>query len=146
MSIRTADFTRPAVGGCDHLDDGSLVDRFEALHVPASDFRHREHVRLAFAMLAGSDFGDAALRFRCALRRFASAIGAPTRYHETLTWAYLTLINERVHSGAYSTSQDFVTRNPDLLDHATGAVSRHYDVTEITASPLARRLFVLPVR
>jgi len=136
-----------AIGlGCDGLDDAELVSRFEALAIAPAEFRHREHVRLACAMLRGSDFGDAAVRFRRALRRFADAAGAPDRFHETLTWAYLAVIHGRMATDPGTTSQALVARHADLLDHRGGAVSRHYDVAAITASPLARRVFVLPER
>ena len=135
----------PAEPGCDHLDDAELVARFEALAIAPAAFRHREHVRLAYAMLRGADFGDAAVRFRRALKRFAVAAGAADRYHETLTWAYLALVARRMaEDPAAATSHELVARHPDLADHRGGAVARYYDVAAITASPLARAVFVLP--
>jgi hypothetical protein len=138
----------PPPAGCEHLDDPELVAQFEALAIAPGDFRHREHVRLACAMLRGADFGEAAQRFRTALRRFATAAGVPGRYHETLTWAYLAVIARRLAEAdpLPTGSIDFLARHPDLLDHKTGAIARHYDVAEITASPLARAVFVLPER
>lgn len=130
----------------DNLDDAALVDRFEALAIAPADFRHREHLRLACAMLACGDFGDAAVRYRRALQRFATAAGAPGKYHETLTWAYLALVHRRMHEHPSATSLELLARAPDLLDHRTGALARCYDIDAITASPLARRLFVLPDR
>ena len=137
----------PTGHGCDRLDDAELVARFEALAIAPAEFRHREHVRLAYAMLRGGDFGDAAVRFRRALRRFAEAAGAADKVHETLTWAYLAVIARRMaEDPAATTSRALVARHPDLLDHRGGAVARHYDVAAITASPLARAVFVLPER
>lgn len=131
--------------GCEHLDDGELVARFEALAIPPEAFRHREHVRLACAMLRGADFGEAAVRFRRALRRFTAAAGAPEKYHETLTWAYLVVVAQRMACDpAATTSQQLVARHPDLVDHRGGAMARYYDLAAITASPLARAMFVLP--
>ena len=130
--------------GCDALDDATLAGRFEALQIAPGDFGHREHVRLAFAMLDGADFGDAAVRFRRALRSFANAVGADAKYHETLTWAYLSLVNERMQTAAFASSFELLAAHPDLLDHRNGALATLYDVAAITASPLARRAFVLP--
>lgn len=128
----------------DDLDDATLVARFERLEIRASQFGHREHVRLAFAMLYGADFGDAAVRFRAAFKRFTSAIGATAKYHETLTWAYLALVARCMAERAYADSFELLADRPELLDHRGGLLSRHYDVAAITASPLARRVFVLP--
>ncbi|MCE9573932.1 MAG: hypothetical protein K8W52_12355 [Deltaproteobacteria bacterium] len=135
--------SRPA--GCDHLDDELLVARFEALAIPPSDFRHREHVRLAFAMLAGADFGEAAVRYRHALRRFAASVGAAGKYHETLTWAYLAVIHARMDALGCATSFELCARAPELLD-PRGALARHYDLDAIARNPVARRVFVLPDR
>src|SRR5262245_25879050 len=130
---------------CPHLDDDTLVERFEALAIAPADFGHPEHVRLAFALLSREpDFGAAALRFRTALRRFADAVGATAKYHETLTWAYLALVAERMAADPDGDSRAWIARHPDLLDHRGGALARYYDVAAITASPVARAVFVLP--
>ena len=127
------------------LDDDTLLLRFEALELQASDFRHVDHIRLAFAILAAeADFGRAAIRFRTALIRFAEAAGATGKYHETLTWAYLALVHERMAGDAYASSLELLAAHPDLADHKGGALARYYDLDAITASPLARRVFVLP--
>src|SRR5262245_18131783 len=94
--VTAAPIAHPVPRGCDHLDDAELIARFESLAIAAVDFRHREHVRIAFGTLRGADFGDAAVRYRAALRRFAAAAGVPDRYHETLTWAYLAVISRRM--------------------------------------------------
>lgn len=133
--------------GCDHLDDAALLAAFEALAVRAEDFRHREHVRLAFALLAREgDLAAAALACRALLRRFAGAVGATGKYHETITWAYLAIIAERMQVRTYRSSLELLADHPDLLDHRGGALARHYDVAELLASPKARAAFVLPRR
>jgi hypothetical protein len=135
--------TLPEPRGCDHLNDAALVTAFEALSIRAVDFRHREHLRLAFALLAVEDFAIAGLRFRTMLRRFASSLGADTKYHETLTWTYLAIIAERMHGRTFQSSSEFLVENSDLLDHRS-TIERYYDVAAITASQIARTVFVLP--
>jgi len=130
----------------EHLDDATLVRRFEQLEIAPADFRHREHVRLAFAMLQGADFGEAALRFRRALKRFAAAAGAHGKYHETLTWAYLALVARCMDERPYASSLELLEARPDLLDHENGLLAHYYDVRALIASPIARRVFVLPER
>jgi hypothetical protein len=127
------------------LDDDALIAGFESARLPPAAFRHAEHVRTAFLYLGRHpDFGEAALRFRAALRRFAAKNGVPDRYHETLTWAYLALINERAHGSSFASSTDFLRRHPELLDGRGGILSRYYDLDAIGRSATARRVFVLP--
>ena len=143
------------------MTDHELVTTFEALALSPADFGHREHVRLAYAMLADlGDFGEAAVRYRRALKTFACHAGAAGKYHETLTWAYLALVHERmfqlyrehgIDAGDRAqrmsiTSFDLLARFPDLLDHRAGALARYYDVRALVASPTARAVFVLPER
>jgi hypothetical protein len=127
------------------LDDEALLGGFESARLPAAAFGHAEHVRAAFLYLSRhTDFGEAAVRFRGALRRFAAANGVPDRYHETLTWAYLALINERAHGSSFASSAGFLRSHPELLDARRGVFSRYYDLGAITRSTKARQVFVLP--
>jgi len=127
------------------LDDEALLGGFESARLPAAAFGHAEHVRAAFLYLTRHpDFGEAAVLFRSALRRFAAAKGVPDRYHETLTWAYLALINERAHGSSFASSAGFLRSHPELLDAKGGVFSRYYDLGAVTRSARARQVFVLP--
>lgn len=130
------------------MTDAALLAAFLDCTLPPQQLGHGEHVRLAYLFLRRhADFGEAALAFRSALRRYVTAIGRADRYHETLTWAYLALIAERLADGPDEPdSLAFVARFPELVDHRGGALAAAYDVEAITASPLARRVFVLPRR
>ena len=58
---------------------------------------------------------EAIERFSSALIRFATANGKPNLYHETITWAFLLLIRERmVRAGSAQTWAEFAAANPDL--------------------------------
>jgi len=126
------------------MDDTELVDSFEACTLPMAAMRHPEHVQLAWAMLRRAPhFEQAALRFCSGLRRYASTHGKGALYHETITWAYLALVNERMHTCAAATFDDFSAQNRDLLEGALGALHRHYG-PDILRSELARCAFLLP--
>ena len=128
------------------MDDPALLAQVEALALAPEAFGHREHVRLAFAALrAEGDFAAGAARFRRALLRFATAAGAPGKFHETITWAYLALVHERMHRDPCATSLELLARHPDLGVYRGGALARHYDLEALIASPVARAVFVLPV-
>lgn len=127
------------------MNDDTLLAAFEALELAPGELRHREHVRLGFILLARErDLAAAALRFRAALRRFTAHAGAADKYHETITWAYLAIIAERMAVRSFASSEELLAAHPDLLDHRGGALAAHYDIAALLASPLARTSFVLP--
>ncbi|MEM7415603.1 MAG: hypothetical protein AAF389_08930 [Gemmatimonadota bacterium] len=126
-----------------------LRERFEAQTLPPGTFGHREHVQLAFAYVVDFDVVEALARYRDGLRRFAERAGAPQKYHETITWAYIALIQERVaemkesRAGASPSWDDFANAHPDLLRWPNGTLSAYYP-DDVLHSDRARRSFVLP--
>jgi hypothetical protein len=121
-----------------------LVERLEAGTLPESCFRHTEHVRAAWVYLRRHPFLDAVARFRAALREFAGRLGKADRFHETITWAYLVLIHERLHRSEHQQSwEQFAAANTDLLDWNRSVLTRYYRA-ETLRSALARRVFLLP--
>ena len=128
------------------MDDETLVRTFEAGEVPQHGFHHAEHVRVAWYYLRRLPLPDALARFRAALQRYAVARGKPGLYHETITVAYVLLINERIDGAAPEMSWDaFAAGNPDLLFWHPSILDRYYQPSTL-ASERARRTFVLPDR
>jgi hypothetical protein len=126
------------------VDDRLLVARFENGSLLETELGHREHVQIAWVYLREAPFEAAALRFCTHLRRFAASLGKAERYHETITWAYLALVNERIHARpACAEFAAFVEANQDLFDRSPGALAAYYDEATL-ASPIARRAFLLP--
>lgn len=125
--------------------DAEFIRSFEDLTLPGSAFHHRDHVRLAWLYLRKYSAAlEALTRFVEGLKRFAEAQGQPGLYHETITWAYLFLIHERMAKGAASeTWKEFAARNPDLLGWNPSVLDQYYD-RETLFSDRARRLFVMP--
>lgn len=129
------------------MHDSALFEGFESGTLPANLFGHREHVRTAYLYLRRfGDFGQAAVRFREALRRFTELNGAPQKFHETLTWAYLALVQEAMDGFDDLTSDAFVARCPQLLDHRGGSLAGVYDLASLLTDERARRCVVLPRR
>src|SRR5262245_35756104 len=99
------------------MEDAHFVAAFEAATLPAEGFRHEDHVRLAFLYLREQPLLPAIAAFCAALKRFTARHGVAHRYHETITWAYLCLIHERMAKAGHDTSWgDFAAKNPDLFD------------------------------
>jgi hypothetical protein len=126
------------------MDDAALVAAFEACSLKEADFSHRAHVRVAWLYLgSGARFEEAALRFCQGLRRFAASLGKADRYHETITWAFLAIVNERRHGCGASSFEAFAEENRDLFEPELAPLLRLYD-RETLRSELARRVFLLP--
>jgi hypothetical protein len=124
-------------------DDRAFLAAFESCALAAEAFHHRDHVRVAWLYLHELPAPAALERFTSALRRFAETYGHPGLYHETITWAYLVLIRERMERSAGTTFEEFAAAHPDLLTWKPSILARYYR-EETLGSELARRVFLLP--
>jgi len=121
-----------------------LIAQFESGSLSASTFHHADHVRMGFAYLRQYSVLEALEKFSNALQRFAVLNGKPNLYHETITWAYMFLIHERIRRTANSqTWEEFAQANPDLLTWKNGILTKYY-TEETLRSDLAKRVFVFP--
>jgi hypothetical protein len=128
------------------VGDTEFVRAFESAVLPEGCFRHRDHVRLAWIYLREDPPPIALRRFADGLKRFAAAKGKAGLYHETITWAYLLLINERMERfGRSRPFAEFAAANSDLLTWRPSILSSYYR-DETLRSDLARRTFLLPDR
>lgn len=130
------------------MDDRAFLAAFEGGTLSEENFHHRDHIRLAWLMLREAPLGEALARFTAGLRRFAARHGKAGLYHETITWAYVFLIHERMRRGGWegkATWEAFAAANPDLLTWRPSILNAYYR-EETLASDLARRSFVLPDR
>jgi hypothetical protein len=67
------------------MTDDEFAEAFEALRLPPSAFRHVDHVRLAWIYLRRTSLPAAMERYADRLKAFATHIGEPGLYHETIT-------------------------------------------------------------
>jgi hypothetical protein len=123
------------------VDDRELVASFEACTLPPAEFSHRNHVRVAWLYLREQPLLATLPRFAANLRRYATSLGAAGKYHETITWAFLFLIHERMQQCAATAFNEFAEENPDLF----GSIIERYYSPDVLASELARTVFVMPV-
>ncbi|MGA8309939.1 MAG: hypothetical protein WB755_07910 [Terriglobales bacterium] len=126
------------------MTDCELIEQFELGTLSNENFHHREHVRVAFLYLSKYPVLEALQVFSTALRKFAAAHGRPQLYHETITWAYILLIRERMaRVGKKQDWEDFARNNTDLLTWKDGLLGQYYR-EETLRSDLARSIFILP--
>jgi hypothetical protein len=107
-------------------------------------FHHTDHVRMAFLYVRRYPALEAIQRFSSALARFAAANGKPQLYNETVTWAFLLLIRERiVRAGRAQTWNEFAAANADLLSWKDNILKNYYR-DETLSSDLAKATFLFP--
>jgi hypothetical protein len=121
-----------------------LIAQLENSTLPEDQFHHAGHLHAAWLYLSRFPAAEAIARFSEALRSYAASLGKADRYHETITWAYLFLLNERIRrSEPEATWEQFAAAHPDLLDWKNSILLKYYR-PETLASDLARRVFLMP--
>lgn len=125
------------------MENKDVIARFESGAVPPESFHHADHLRLAFAYLSEYSPLIALEKFSAAIKQFAVSVGKPDRYNETITFAYLFLIREKMALCASNNWEQFAEKNPELLVWKNGLLDRYYR-TETLKSEFARNVFVLP--
>ena len=121
------------------MNDREFVEALEACTLPSELFDHREHVRLAWLYLREQPLLEALPRFISSLKRYAGSLGASGKYHETITYAFMFLIHERMQRNQAKTFDDFADANSDLL----GPILQRYYRSETLASDLGVNTAVL---
>jgi hypothetical protein len=126
----------------DSMSDDAFVNAFERCELPNEVFRHREHVRLTFIYLRRHGFAEARTRISEAIRKYALHNGAPQKYHETITCAWLRIVQEAAACVPESARfADMLEAFPHLLSKST---LLEYYSSELLGSDGARVSFVEP--
>jgi len=123
-------------------DDETFLAAVEEAAWPGECFGHREHVRLAWMYLRRHGLEAGSARIRDTIQRYATALGAPGKYHETLTWAWCVYVDHALRGPSRcETFPAFLEANPELLD--SRLLARHYQ-RETLDAPEARRERMAP--
>ena len=124
------------------MTDEEFLRALEMCELPESAFGHAAHVRAAYLYLRADEFCGALERTRRAIRAYAQHLGKAERYHETITVAYLALIQQHMRQrGDGGGWAAFERDNPELL--RPGLLLEFYPKAQLE-SDLARQVFVLP--
>jgi hypothetical protein len=118
-----------------------LARAFEAHEVDAAAFRHVDHVQVAFELLNKYDFIDATAIYARGIRTIAEKAGAADKYSATITYAFMSLIAERMALSKGKPFEAFLAENPDLL---SGNVLAKWYAPERLNSDIARKIFLMP--
>jgi hypothetical protein len=124
------------------MTDGEFLRALESCELPERDFGHAAHVRAAYLYLLEADFAGALERIRRAIRNYAKHLGKPDRYHETITVAYVALIQQHIcERGNGDGWVAFARDNSELFQPRL--LRQFYPQAQLE-SEIARRVFLLP--
>lgn len=122
------------------MDDSDL----QALHNildTRGGFSHREHLELTWTYLGRYPPEGAHRTVASAIRQVAEQHGQPGKYHETITGAWVRLVAAHRSVDSASTFDEFIARNPGLLDQKL--LAGHYS-RELLGSSEARSAWTEP--
>ncbi len=109
------------------MTDEEFLQGFEDCSIPRSLWTHAAHVRMAWLYLRRYRLDEVVPIVRTRIRRYNESLGNKTGYHETVTVAYLQLIDHRLdRQTADPTFSEFAEAHPDLLDRSLSALLAHY--------------------
>jgi len=103
--------------GSGDWSEADFVKLFESCQFPNGQFKHGDHIRLAWIYLRQGSYEAAEQRIVASIRRFAGSLGHSEKYHETVTRAWMRLVSSACRSTPDAASfDDFLARNSWLLD------------------------------
>ena len=123
------------------IEYSALLKQFEELAVDPAEFGHRQHLQVAFEMLHKYAYVDACAKYANTINTLATNAGAPEKFNVTITFAFLSLIAERIYSDNASSFKEFLAKNEDLL--SKGVLNQWYSSQQLE-SDFARTHFLLP--
>ena len=122
-------------------DLAPITVAFEAHEIDNTAFYHADHVRVAFDLLSKYDFIDASAIYAKGIRTLAAKAGAPKKFNLTITYAFMSLIAERLANCPSLDFDAFVRTNTDLM--SKDVLMKWYD-SERLNTDAARQIFLLP--
>jgi hypothetical protein len=128
--------------GSSALEDDVFVAEFERCRLPSDQFRHADHIRLAWIYVRSYEYDAAEARMRQSIQRFALHLGAEHKYHETITILWMRLANIAARlTPRIDTFPDFVRTHAWLLNKE---IIFEFYSPELLKSDDARRAWVEP--
>ena len=118
-----------------------LTQSFEELTLNPINFRHIDHIGVAYVMLSKYDFITAIYKYSNNINRIATKAGAAKKFNVTITLAFLSLISERMLQSRYKSANEFLKNNQDLIKN--NQLKKLYSEQRLQ-SESARVTFLMP--
>ena len=97
------------------MTDDEFLRQIEGCTLPKEAFTHRNHVRLAWLYLNDRNGGDPDARIAATIQRYASSIGAATKYDHELTLKWMRRVESALADTAAETFDAFISGQPGLM-------------------------------
>lgn len=97
------------------LTDDEFVAAIEGCTLPRTSFTHRNHVRLAWLYLSRYEASDADRRICDTIRRFATSLGAATKFREDITLMWMRRVEAAMGDTPAPDFETFIAARPELL-------------------------------
>jgi hypothetical protein len=124
------------------MSDDEFLARFDDLTLPAAEFNHLGHLRLAWLCLRRYDPDEAIRRCCTGIEAYAAHLGARDKFHRTVTEAMVRLL-AAAGTQRFTDWESYRAAIPDLVADARASLARHYSAP-LLAGDEARRRFVAP--
>lgn len=121
------------------MADAEFLAAFHACSLPPACFRHADHLRLAWLHLHQNPLETAIDKVRDGIQAYATHLGRPEVYHETITVAWVRLIA----SHSEPTFDEFLKLNAHRLN---GELLHRFWSPERLQSEAAKREWLAPDR
>ncbi|MFT3879790.1 MAG: hypothetical protein QM703_09040 [Gemmatales bacterium] len=127
------------------MTDEDFLKSFLHCKLPASEWTHEAHIRLAWLMLSSSTYTSALDRIRQGISTYNDTVlKKALAYHETITVVFTRLIAVgREQLPTHHVFADFKLAHPLLFDRTLTALLQHYR-RETLFSSEARARFIAP--
>jgi hypothetical protein len=122
-----------------YLNDEEFLSAFHGCRLKNSEFRHADHLRLAWLHLHREPLEMALANVRVGIRKFAQQNNATGLYHETITTAWVRLLSTH-HEAEFG---EFLVANAHRLNKE---LLYRFWTPELLASDKAKRQWVPPDR
>ena len=112
------------------LEEDALLEAFESCRLPAAQFHHADHIRLAWIYLGRMSEAEATARIEGSIRQFAAHNGVSEKYHHTITLAWMRLVAAARRAAPSAQGfEAFAEQHRELFD--VKALSNYYSLERL---------------
>ena len=126
-------------------DDETFRREFEKMELAPGCITHEAHFRVAWVYLKKYDFDEALEKIAGNIQKMDRELGDGTKYHATITYAYVHLVANRMRAKDYRDWFHFIRDNQDLLTPVKAVLGNYYDLVRLFSDD-ARLNFLEPDR